>query len=91
MLGDCAHILRSVGEALARRGSGYAAVFGALLTVAGEKGLAQVAPPARVEVEDRKKLDEEWTEQPVLFGLGCGDARKGTQQAQPVKFVRKVA
>jgi nitrate reductase delta subunit len=91
MLGDCAHIVRSVGEALARRRSAYAAVFGALLAVAGEKGLAPLAPPARAELEDRKALDAEWAEQPVLFGLGCGDARSGTQQAQPVKFVRKVA
>lgn len=92
MLVDCAHILRSVGEALARRRSAYAAIFGALLALAGEKGLAPPAPAARVETEDRKALDEEWVEQPVLFGLGCGDARSGVQGGQqPVRFVRKVA
>ncbi len=94
MLGDCAHVLRSVGESLQRRRSAYAAVFGALLAVAGEAGLSPApAPlPLPVEAEDRKALDEAWIEQPVLFGLGCGDARtSGNGAAQPVKFVRKVA
>jgi len=92
MLGDCAHILRSVGEALQRRRSAYAAVFGALLAVAGEVGLSPAPAPLPIETEDRKTLDEEWVEQPVLFGLGCGDARSsGNGAAQPVKFVRKVA
>jgi nitrate reductase delta subunit len=85
MLGDCAHILRAVGEALQRRGSAYAAVFGALLGIAGQAGLPAVR--AIVEQEDRKALDEAWVEQPVLFGLGCGDARSGAPQ--PVRFVRK--
>jgi nitrate reductase delta subunit len=91
MLGDCAHIVRSVGEALQRRGSAYASIFAALLGVAGQKGLAPAAPAARIETEDRKALDEEWVEQPVMFGLGCGDARSSMQGTQPVKFVRKVA
>jgi nitrate reductase delta subunit len=85
MLGDCAHILRAVGEALQRRGSAYAAVFGALLGIAGQAGLPALRPV--VEREDRKALDEEWVEQPVMFGLGCGDARTGVPQ--PVRFVRK--
>jgi len=37
MLGDSAHILRKVGDALATRGSRYAAVFAAALALAGEK------------------------------------------------------
>lgn len=92
MLGDCAHILRSVGESLQRRRSPYAAVFAALLAVAGEAGLSPAPAPLRIETDDRKALDEEWVEQPVLFGLGCGDARSaGNAAPQPVKFVRKVA
>ena len=92
MLGDCAHILRAVGEALQRRRSAHAAVFIALLALAGEAGLAPAPAPARAETDDRKALDEEWIEQPVLFGLGCGDARTAaTAAAQPVKFVRKLA
>jgi nitrate reductase delta subunit len=92
MLADCAHILRAVGEALQRRRSAYAAVFGALLAVAGEAGLSPAPAPLPIETEDRKALDDEWVEQPVLFGLGCGDARtSATGAAQPMKFVRKVA
>ncbi len=72
MLGDSAHILRKVGEALAGHGSPYAAVFGALLAMIGEKPLA--AQPKRPE---EKSLDLDWVEEPVLFGPagapgGCG-------------------
>jgi nitrate reductase delta subunit len=89
MLGDCAHILRAIGEALARRRAPHAAVFGALLALVGEAGLAPAdTEPVAIE-EDNKALDEEWVDQPVLFGLGCGDARQTAPQ--PVKFVRKVA
>jgi len=89
MLGDCAHVLRAIGEALARRQAPHAAVFGALLAIAGEAGLGTVEAPAPSAEDDRKALDEEWVDQPVLFGLGCGDARSGAPQ--PVRFVRKVA
>lgn len=89
MLADCAHILRAIGEALARRRSAYAAVFGALLAVAGEAGLGRIEGPVPSDGADRKALDEEWVDQPVLFGLGCGDARR--RAPQPVEFVRKVA
>jgi hypothetical protein len=64
-------------------------VFGVLLAIAGEAGLGKAeAPPPSAE-DDRKALDEEWVDQPVLFGLGCGDARSGAPQ--PVRFVRKIA
>src|SRR5215475_7209977 len=36
MLGDCAHLLRRIAEALVARGSDYAAVLQALLVIAGE-------------------------------------------------------
>ena len=38
----------------------------------------------------REALDEEWAEPPVLFGLGCGDARDNGAP-KPVRFVRKAA
>jgi nitrate reductase molybdenum cofactor assembly chaperone NarJ/NarW len=89
MLRDCAHLLRSIGEALVRRDSGYAVVLATLLAVAGESqglgssGGGEVLP-------NEKSLDEEWAEEPVLFGLGCGDARSASSP-QPIRFVRKVA
>jgi nitrate reductase delta subunit len=74
MLGDCAHILRKIGEALRDRGSAYAAVPAAALALVGEAGLA---PPSRERaVADEKPLDDEWREEPVYFGppggQGCG-------------------
>ena len=89
MLGDCAHIVRSIGEALVRRGSAHSAVLGALLAIAGEAELEIPREEPAPEVE--RTLDEEWAEEPVLFGLGCGDARAGGAGAQPVRFIRKVA
>ncbi len=73
MLGDCAHIVRSIGEALARDGSGYAAIAAALLALVGAEGLAR--EPAAVAAEVAlPSLDDEWREEPVHFGPpgGCG-------------------
>jgi nitrate reductase delta subunit len=64
MLGDCAHVLRAVGETLLQRGSNYSAVFAALLSIAGESGLDRKAASRRAaETED---LDREWVEQPAF-------------------------
>ena len=96
MLRDCAHLLRSIGEALARRDSRHAAILETLLAFAGEAGLDGGAAGE----EDERPLDEEWAEEPVIFGaagasqprgLGCGDARSDPARAQPIRFVRKVA
>ncbi|MDE2167559.1 MAG: nitrate reductase molybdenum cofactor assembly chaperone [Alphaproteobacteria bacterium] len=64
MIGDCAHVLRAVGETLLQRGSIYSAVFAALLGIAGQPGLDRKAASRRAaETED---LDREWTEQPAF-------------------------
>ncbi len=69
MLGDCAHILRTVGEALLQRGSSYSAVFQALLDVADEPGLDRDAAARRPsETED---LDRDWIEQPAFGPQSC--------------------
>jgi nitrate reductase delta subunit len=86
MLLDSAHLLRKVGEALLRHRSPYAAVFGALLSAIGEKGLAAV--PARPGDEE-PPLDEAWLEEPVLFGPagapgGCGASAPA---ASVVRFI----
>jgi len=84
MLGDCAHILRALGEALQERASPYAAVPAALLSLVRQPGLAAVKrdAPARGE----KSIDEEWIEEPVIFGPagapgGCGSARSQPQSS----------
>ena len=86
MLGDCEHILRAIGEALARRDSGYCAVFGALLSIAGGERLNVTGGKSDSKEEERRKLDEDWADKPVLFGLGAGDARP---DVQVVKFVKR--
>lgn len=64
MLGDCAHILRSIGETLVSRDSGYAAVFAALLAVAGEEGLDRSRAAASAPAEPA--FDDDWAEQPAF-------------------------
>jgi len=73
MLGDCAHILRRIGEALYQRNSLYAAIFQALLSIAGEAGLDTKAnPPKTAEAED---LDADWFEQPAFAPDAATSAR----------------
>jgi nitrate reductase delta subunit len=85
MLDDCAHILRSIGDTLVRRGSGYAAIFGALLSIAGGEPLSAAGSKSNSD-DERRKLDEDWADKPVLFGLGAGDARP---DVQVVKFMKR--
>ncbi len=66
LLGDCAHILRRIGQSLIARGSSYAAVLQALLVIAGEDPINVGAVPrvtARIE-----NLDRDWIEQPAFGG-----------------------
>ena len=82
MLGDCAHILRAVGEALQDRGSAYSAVLAAALAMAGEAGLA-LGRPGAPPVKD-KPIDEEWVDEPVIFGpAGAGGCGAGSGRAHP--------
>jgi len=81
VLADCAHILRKVGEALVSRDSAYAAVFAALLSLAGQRGLdSDPQPPT----EREKSLDDEWFEDPVIFGPAAGS---GCVAKPPAKAV----
>jgi len=77
MLEDCAHILRKVGDALAGRGSRYSAVFAALLVLANEPGLTPA--DKREPIREEKSIDEEWAEEPVVFGP---EARPGCNAGQ---------
>jgi len=71
MLSDCAHIVRKIGEAVAKRECRYAALFEAVLTLAGEPGLGANAASA---AERERPLDEEWVEEPVVFGPAAASA-----------------
>ncbi len=61
LLGECAHVLRKLGNALAHRGSRYAAVPAALLALAGEEGLDPHTP-----VPPPEDLDASWEERPAF-------------------------
>ena len=80
-LAETSHILRELGARLLEKGSGYAAVFSALLALAGEKGLdfaGRRADPCEPP-EDLEALDREWAEEPAF---GCAPKPpKGQDQA----------
>ena len=78
MLDDCAHIVRKIGDALASRGSSYAAVFAAVLAVVDLPGLA-----GKAEAVAEKPMDEEWAEEPVVFGPAAGAACGAPMPAHP--------
>ncbi len=83
ILGDCGHILRAVGEALAQRGSPYSAIFQALLTMIGASGLDTKAASRRVaETED---LDQDWFEQPAFAPPSNAGAMPLAVAANPVR------
>ena len=68
LLGETADILRGIGDRLAERGSRYAAVFAALLAVAGEPGLTKKLAEPSSHSEDSAALDREWKDPEVSFG-----------------------
>jgi nitrate reductase molybdenum cofactor assembly chaperone NarJ/NarW len=84
-LGEMAHILHAVHDALAERGSPYAGVLAAVLDVAGEHAHA-VARKAAPEADE--PLDASWAE-PEAFN-GCSSAGQAAPKpAQPVHVVRR--
>ncbi|WP_284617871.1 nitrate reductase molybdenum cofactor assembly chaperone [Aquabacterium humicola] len=84
-LGEMAHILHAVHDALAERGSAYAGVLAAVLDVAGEHAHA-VARRSAPEADE--PLDASWAE-PEAFN-GCSSAGQAApNQAQPVHVVRR--
>jgi nitrate reductase delta subunit len=81
LLGDCAHILRRIGESLVARGSNYAAVLQALLIIAGEEAIDVAAVP-RVR-EGAENLDQDWFEQPAFGGEPLGTASNSGNASGP--------
>ena len=82
-LGEIAHLINAIFNALEKRETRYASVMGALLDLAGES-----ARPVRLP--DEASIDEAW-EEPAAFD-GChssGQERPG--EAKPVHIVRRPA
>lgn len=69
-LEDTVHILDGIAARLAKRGSHYAAVFNALLTLAGQRGATHtVIDDAEIRREDDPaELDKTWAEAPAFGG-----------------------
>jgi nitrate reductase delta subunit len=82
-LGEMAHLLNALFNALVQRTSGYASVIGALLELAGEK--AQT-----VEIPPEEPLDAAWSEPPAFGGCTMTDRAK-PGEPQPIRIVRKHA
>jgi len=80
MLDDAGNVLDALHGRLVKRGSAYATVFQALLTLAGR---APSEPPAELEDESPEAMDRAWEDQAVSFvgaespqvDAGCGKAQ----------------
>lgn len=82
-LAETAHVLEAIGSALAGRRSPYAAVFLALLRLAGESHpeqrlAAAPATSAAAAADDPEALDREWVEAPVDFLGACAPSAART-------------
>jgi nitrate reductase delta subunit len=81
-LGEIAHIVNALFNALQQRDSAYASVLGALLELAGEKAQA-------VKLAAEPPLDETWVEPPVFDGCST-KGQAGPGQPQPIRIVRRI-
>lgn len=79
-LEDTVRILDGIAARLAKRGSHYAAVFNALLKLAGQRGvLHTVIDDAEIRREDDPaEIDKLWAEQPAFGGNPGGTPRQAT-------------
>jgi nitrate reductase delta subunit len=77
LIGQPAHVLAALRERLARRGSPYEAVLGALVALAkarlDEAALAALRSEPDPEPDDLPALDAAWEEEEVRFGPAAGD------------------
>ena len=86
LLKEVTHLVRNIGENLAKRGSHYYLLCSALLEMAGDKGIDITFVPMdfSTEQEDYDKIDRVWAEQPVTFGGGCSTADYGSGSSESV-------
>ncbi|GIX14172.1 MAG: nitrate reductase molybdenum cofactor assembly chaperone [Paracoccaceae bacterium] len=91
ILADAAHILQALAERLARRESPYAAVFAALVRLAGATpdaaALADLLAEPETDPDDLAALDAAWQESEVRFGpdpnAGCPVTRELLARIDP--------
>lgn len=78
-LADTAHILASIGAALAGRNSPYAGVLRALLRLAGERHPEKIYHDAKpAEDNSAEAIDREWMDEPVTFLGNCSPPQAAT-------------
>jgi nitrate reductase delta subunit len=74
LLGQPAHILAAIAERLAKRESGYKAIFDALVAISAEapqRGIvAELLKAPDPDPMDLQALDAAWEEEEVRFGPG---------------------
>lgn len=75
LLTNALHVLATLEERLASRESGYAAVFAALRSIAGDRSASAPGTPAEDGGDDLAAIDAAWEETAVVFGPG--DAMEG--------------
>ena len=70
-----AHVLAVLEQRLSERGSPYAAIFHALVTLPGVRPdrTAVVELQERTATDDGKSIDEEWEDAPINFGAPVQD------------------
>lgn len=83
-LEDTVRILDGIAARLAKRGSHYAAVFNALLTLTGQRGVTHtVVDDAEISKEDDpNELDKTWAEAPAFGVLGSTPRRSAVSVIQ---------
>lgn len=78
-LAQPAHVFAALAERLGKRGSDYAAIFRALVALAGAapdaEALAEI--DRNTPEDDPAKIDEEWEEAPVSFSAGAAHEMGG--------------
>lgn len=79
MLAQPAHVFAALAERLDKRGSDYAAIFHALVGLAGERPDAQAVADVdqNTPPQDAADIDEEWEEAPISFSAGAAHEMGG--------------
>lgn len=88
MLGDVAHLVALLHTRLARRGSAYAGVMSALLSLAGVPVTIPPEDPAALAEDSPEAIDRAWEDKEVRFGPG--DAQDSNSCTKAAAMVRRL-
>lgn len=79
MLAQPAHVFAALAERLDKRGSGYAAIFHALVSLAGARPDAGAVASVdnNTPAQDAPDVDNEWEEAPISFNAGAAHEMGG--------------